>query len=139
MRIDPEEALETITVEVAYGNPQKQLIISLQVPLGTTAIEAVLLSKITEEFAAIDPVKDPMGIFSKPLDGKTRPEPQDYVLEAGDRIEIYRPLLIDPKQARLARAKESKEKAKEVGEKAKRKGQGTEKGKKAGKKKPATE
>ena len=46
-----------------------------------------------------------MGIFSQPLNGKVLPEPSDYILQSGDRIEIYRPLLIDPKQARLNRAK----------------------------------
>jgi len=49
-----------------------------------------------------------MGIFSRPLDGKGRPLPAEYVMSAGDRVEIYRPLLIDPKAARLDRAKTSR-------------------------------
>ena len=94
-----------IKVEVAYATPERQLIVPLNVPEGTTALEAVKQSKIAREFSEIDIDKDPMGIFSKPLDGKGRPKPDAYVMSAGDRVEIYRPLLIDPKAARLDRAK----------------------------------
>lgn len=104
--IDEETAM--IDVEVAYATPAKQLIIPLSVPVGTTAYEAVLLSGIQNEFEGISPDKDPMGIFSKLLDGKTRPTPRQYVLQSRDRVEIYRPLLIDPKQARLKRAARAK-------------------------------
>lgn len=97
-----------IAVEVAYATPERQLIIPLEVPLGTTALEAVRRSNIAAEFSEIDIEKDPMGIFSKPLDGKGRPTPDAYVLVAGDRVEIYRPLLIDPKAARLDRVKTSR-------------------------------
>ena len=99
---------EMIAVEVAYATPARQLLIPLQVPVGTTAYEAVLLSGIVNEFAGIDPESDPMGIFSKLLDGKVRPTPRENVLRARDRVEIYRPLLIDPKQARLQRADKAK-------------------------------
>ena len=51
-----------------------------------------------------------MGIFSKLLDGKGRPTAKEYVLQARDRVEIYRPLIIDPMQARLDRAQKAKEK-----------------------------
>lgn len=104
--IDEETAL--IDVEVAYATPAKQLIIPLSVPVGTTAYDAVLLSGILNEFEGINPDKDPMGIFSKLLDGKTRSTPRQYVLQSRDRLEIYRPLLIDPKQARLKRAGKAK-------------------------------
>jgi uncharacterized protein len=100
-----EDSDSTIRVEVAYATPQRQLIVPLDVPAGTTALEAVRQSNITAEFPQIDLDKDPMGIFSKPLDGKGRPKPDEYVMSAGDRVEIYRPLLIDPKAARLDRAK----------------------------------
>ena len=110
---DAEETL--IEVEVAYATPARQLIIKLQVPLGTTAYEAVLLSKISETFGDIDPDHAPMGIFSRRLDGKTRPLPQEYTLQSRDRVEIYRPLLIDPKEARLLRASKVKKKAQEPG------------------------
>ena len=96
---------KTIGVEVAYATPEKQLIIAVEVPEGSSAFEAVLKSGIAEEFDAIDINNDPMGIFSQPLNGKALPEPKDYILQPRDRVEIYRPLLMDPKQARLNRAK----------------------------------
>ncbi len=109
---DPDEdASKLISVEVAYATPEKQLILPLQVPLGTSAYEAVKLSNICAEFSGINIEEDPMGIFSKPLDGKGRPKPKEYELCAGDRVEIYRPLLIDPKRARLDRAKSAKAEA----------------------------
>jgi len=94
-----------IQVEVAYATPEHQLIIAVEVPEGCTALEAVEQSGIAERFDTINIYQDPMGIFSQPLNGKVLPEPSDYILQARDRIEIYRPLLIDPKQARLNRAK----------------------------------
>jgi len=97
-----------IPVEVAYATPERQLIIALNVCAGTTALEAVRQSGIAQEFDQIDLEQDSMGIFSKPLDGKGRPTPREYILEPGDRVEIYRPLQIDPKQARLARAARKK-------------------------------
>ena len=103
-----EDETERIPVEVAYATPGKQLIIALDVPLGTTAYEAVMLSSITDEFSSIDPEADPMGIFSRVLDGKNRPTPREYVLRARDRVEIYRPLPMDPNMARLKRAESSK-------------------------------
>ena len=95
---------ELIEVEVVYATAEKQRIISLQVIRGTTAFHAALKSGITREFTGIDLEHAPMGIFSVPLNGKNLPLPQQYVLQHRDRVEIYRPLQIDPKQARLARA-----------------------------------
>jgi hypothetical protein len=99
---------ELISVEVAYAAPEKQLILQIDVAVGTTAFEAVELSGIVNEFETIDLNKDAMGIFSKVLDGKNMPWPKEYILKARDRVEIYRPLTIDPKQARLARAEKTK-------------------------------
>ncbi len=102
----------TIRVEVAYALPERQCIVVLNVPHGTTAFEAVIKSGITAEFPDIDPDNADMGIFSHNLDGKSLPLPRDYRLQAGDRVEIYRPLLLDPKEARLLRAARLKLKAK---------------------------
>jgi putative ubiquitin-RnfH superfamily antitoxin RatB of RatAB toxin-antitoxin module len=99
-----DQESRSIVVEVAYATPEKQKIISLTVPEGCTAYNAVIESGIVNEFPAINLDKDPMGIFSRPLNGKGQPLPKDYVLQEGDRVEIYRPLQIDPKQARLQRA-----------------------------------
>jgi len=87
-------------VEVAYARPDKQEIIPVQVPDGTTAVEAVRLSGITEIFPEIDADSIDMGIF-----GKVIKKPAEHELRDGDRVELYRPLQIDPKQARLNRAK----------------------------------
>ena len=97
-------APEQITVEVAYALAERQRIIALQVPRGCSAREAARLSGITREFPDIDLDSADMGIFGKALDGKLLPLPDAYVLNPRDRVEIYRPLLIDPKAARQARA-----------------------------------
>jgi hypothetical protein len=91
-------------VEVAYARPDKQEIVPVQVPEGTTAIEAVKLSGITAIFPEIDADSIDMGIF-----GKVIKKPADHELRDGDRVELYRPLQIDPKQARLNRAKKKSE------------------------------
>jgi uncharacterized protein len=100
---------ERIRVEVAYALPDRQKIIELMVPSGTTALEAVRQSGIAREFHGLDPEQADMGIFAKVLDGKTLPAPSEYVLEAGDRVEIYRPLQVDPKAARLQRAEKARQ------------------------------
>ncbi|EMP55328.1 hypothetical protein MSNKSG1_11793 [Marinobacter santoriniensis NKSG1] len=87
-------------VEVAYARPDKQEIIPVDVPEGTTALEAVKLSGITALFPEVDPDSNDMGIF-----GKVVKDPAAHELRDGDRVELYRPLKIDPKQARLNRAK----------------------------------
>lgn len=89
-----------ISIEVAYARPDKQEIVSVQVPRGTKALEGVKLSGITGIFPEVDPDTIDMGIF-----GKVIKSPADHELRDGDRIELYRPLKIDPKQARLNRAK----------------------------------
>lgn len=86
-----------ITVEVAYAQPDQQRIIALQVAEGTTIEAAIQLSGILMLFPEIDLTKQKVGIFSKP-------KPLSEILRDGDRIEIYRPLLIDPKEARRKRA-----------------------------------
>ena len=93
-----------LLVEVAYALPDKQRIVSLRVPSGTTARQVVRLSGIVNEFPEIDPESATLGIFSRVLDGKLNQHPDTYVLCENDRVEIYRALQIDPKQARLARA-----------------------------------
>lgn len=94
-----------IPVEVAYAMPERQRLISLEVAEGCSALEAVRQSGIQEEFPELDLEAVPMGINSRRLDGKSLPVPADYRLREADRVELYRPLLIDPKQARLQRAR----------------------------------
>jgi len=92
---------QTIAVEVAYALPDRQKIIALNLPLGVTAFEAVQRSGIVELFDGIDLEEAKMGVFGKAI------KPREYLLREGDRVEIYRPLLVDPKAARKARAEKS--------------------------------
>lgn len=92
-----------IHIEVAYATPRRQAILKLDVPAGTTLLEAVKLSEITREFPEIDLATATMGVW-----GKAEKKPADRVMQDGERIEIYRPLLIDPKEARRNRANKDK-------------------------------
>ena len=90
---------EGISVEVAYALPDRQRIIRLAVPAGTTMLEAVRLSRIVEHFPELDIDNSAMGIF-----GKAEARPAERVLQEGERVEIYRPLIADPKEIRKQRA-----------------------------------
>lgn len=94
-----------INVEVAYALPTEQKIIVLQVEEGTTVYDAVVRSRIAELYNQIDINSDPMGIFSRAIK-----DPKAEVLREGDRVEIYRPLIADPKEVRARRAAEAKAK-----------------------------
>ena len=93
---------ETIKVEVAYALPDKQAIVAVDVSPGTTALEAARQSGITEKFEGIDLDNAKLGIFSKVVS-------PTQVLREGDRVEVYRPLVADPKEVRKARAARAKE------------------------------
>lgn len=92
-------------IEVAYALPEEQVLISLDVEQGTTAEQAVKLSGILEKFAEIDLSKNKMGIFGKVAKS-------DQVLRDKDRVEIYRPLIADPKESRRKRAEKKETKKK---------------------------
>lgn len=92
-----------IPVEVTYALPDKQKLIALHVAPGTTMFEAVQQSGIAGYFPELDIEHASMGIFSK-----VEANPKTRVLQAGERVEIYRPLLIDPKDNRKARAQQAK-------------------------------
>ncbi|MAD44393.1 MAG: RnfH family protein [Oceanospirillaceae bacterium] len=94
---------DTIRVEVAYALPQKQKILALDVEPGTTLLEAVKQSGIEHEFPDLNLDEAKYGVF-----GKATRTPDADVLQEGDRVEIYRPLIIDPKQARANRAAKAK-------------------------------
>jgi putative ubiquitin-RnfH superfamily antitoxin RatB of RatAB toxin-antitoxin module len=101
---------QTINVEVAYAKPEKQVLLSVRVKPGTTLIEAIRLSGVLEQFPEIDLAAAKFGIFSKISAPET-------VLRELDRIEIYRPLIADPKESRRKRAdkKHAREEAKDAG------------------------
>ena len=88
-----------ISIEVAYATPKKQKILLLEVPVGTSVYDGARMSSINAEFPEIDLDVAAMGLF-----GKAVKQPKTELLKQGDRIEIYRPLLIDPKAARANRA-----------------------------------
>lgn len=98
-----------IRVEVAYALADRQEIIALDVPPGTTAYDAVVRSGIAGRFPGmIDPETIPMGIYSKVL-----PSPRSHLLAEGDRVELYRPLTADPKDSRKERAQKTRLKREE--------------------------
>jgi putative ubiquitin-RnfH superfamily antitoxin RatB of RatAB toxin-antitoxin module len=94
---------ELIRVEVAYAKPDRQKIIELDVAPGTTMDQAARASGIREHFPEIDLDQAHMGIF-----GELEKNPAERVLREGERVEIYRPLKMDPKELRRARAKEKR-------------------------------
>ncbi|MEX1670473.1 RnfH family protein [Zhongshania guokunii] len=90
---------KTIHVEVAYALPDKQRIVALELPEGTTVRAAALQSGLDKQFVELDLSAVDLGVFGK---GVSKPEEQ--VLKNGDRVEIYRPLIVDPKEVRKQRA-----------------------------------
>lgn len=97
-----DEAL--IRVEVVYALPGRQCLVPLAVPRGTSMLEAARLSGIDTAFDGLDLASAPMGVF-----GRVEAEPATRVLRDGERVEIYRPLEVDPKAARRARARRPRE------------------------------
>jgi putative ubiquitin-RnfH superfamily antitoxin RatB of RatAB toxin-antitoxin module len=95
-------ASDTIKVEVAYALPEKQAILVVEVPSGTTVLEAAQRSGITAQFEGIDLDNAKFGIFGAIV-------APGQVLREGERVEIYRPLIADPKEVRKARAARAKE------------------------------
>jgi putative ubiquitin-RnfH superfamily antitoxin RatB of RatAB toxin-antitoxin module len=92
-----------IPVEVAYALPDRQEIVMLEVLPGTTAREAAQQSGIERLFPGLDLDASELGIFGKVVKGDQR-------LRAGDRVEVYRGLIADPKEVRKRRAAEARDK-----------------------------
>ena len=93
-----------LNIEVAYAEPGKQSLLAFQVACGTTARQAVLQSALVTEFPHVDFAAAPIGIFGKKVKDSAP-------LREGNRVEVYRALLIDPKEnrRRKAAAKQKKE------------------------------
>lgn len=96
-----ELAGDLIAVEVAYATPKKQHLLTLNVPAGCTVEQAIERSGICDMCPEIDLQAQKVGIWSKAV----KP---DQVLQERDRVEIYRALIADPKEARRKRAQEAK-------------------------------
>jgi putative ubiquitin-RnfH superfamily antitoxin RatB of RatAB toxin-antitoxin module len=88
-------------IEVVYAGPAGQALVELEVPPGTTVAQAVRASGFAERFPGIDPALPAVGVFGE----RVSPE---RVLEDGERVEIYRPLVADPKEARKKKAARQK-------------------------------
>jgi len=95
--------VESINVEVAYATPKKQIIRAVNVDAGTTLGAAIVQSGIMMDFLDLELELEEakVGIFGKAAAMTT-------VLSDGDRVEIYRPLIADPKEVRRKRAAEGK-------------------------------
>lgn len=100
---------ETISVEVVYPLPQKQEIFTVRLAVGATVRQAIEASGVQQKYPEIDLTKNKLGVFAKLV----KP---DALLRDKDRVEIYRPLIADPKEVRKQRAAEGKVMKKGAGE-----------------------
>ena len=99
--ITQDDSSNEITIEVIYALPAEQNIITIRVNKTCKVKHAIEKSGVLEKYPEIDLDEEKLGIFSKKC---TLNDP----LHDWDRIEIYRPLIIDPKQARKNRAEKNK-------------------------------
>ncbi len=95
-----QKTVPMINIEVAYATPERQKIIKCKVAEGTTVLDAAKQSGITDIFLDLDLDNADFGSWSKP-------KPATSTVTEGQRIEIYRPLLADPKESRRKRAEKS--------------------------------
>ena len=87
-----------ISVEVAFATPDRQVVIPLNVPVGSTLRDALRLSCIETMFPEFDFNRLKLGVFGKVC-------ADDHLLSEHDRVEVYRPLILTPQEARRQRAK----------------------------------
>jgi putative ubiquitin-RnfH superfamily antitoxin RatB of RatAB toxin-antitoxin module len=92
---------DMLNIEVVYAMPDVQMLLKRSVPAGTTVADAIRASGMLDKHPEIDLDRNKLGIFGK----LTKP---DALLRDKDRIEIYRPLIADPKEVRRKRAEEGK-------------------------------
>ena len=92
---------DLLAIEVAYALPDRQSLLRLDVPAGTTVEQAVQRSGLLEQYPDIDLAAAAVGIFGKQVPATTE-------VKSGDRVEVYRPLIADPKAARRKRAAKAK-------------------------------
>lgn len=92
----------TVNVEVVFGLPKKQSLLALKVSSGSTVLEAIEASGIQKIYAEIDLKENKVGVWNKACK-------LTDILNDGDRVEIYRPLIADPKEVRKRRAEKAKE------------------------------
>lgn len=88
-----------VDIDVVYAAVDRQVLLQVKVPAGTSLRDVVRMSGIAEYFPQLLLAECPLGIF-----GKVVADADVRVVQPGDRIEIYRPLLADPKEVRRQRA-----------------------------------
>ena len=93
--------IEQMNIEVVYALPHEQVLLKVQAAQGATVVEAIRLSGVLEKHPEIDLSKNKLGIYGKLSNA-------DAVLRDKDRVEIYRPLIADPKEIRRQRAQAGK-------------------------------
>ncbi|WP_340611376.1 RnfH family protein [Xenorhabdus bharatensis] len=93
--------MSEINIEVIYALPERQYLRNVKLPQGATVEQAIMASGLLELRGDIDLTKNKIGIYS-------RPAKLADILEEGDRVEIYRPLIADPKEMRRKRAERAK-------------------------------
>jgi len=98
-----------IQVEVAYARPDEQIVLAVEAPEGATLEQVILLSRLQERCPDLDLKTVKVGVFGKL-------SKLSAAVRAGDRVEIYRPLIADPKAVRKQRAAEGKRMRKGGGE-----------------------
>ncbi|MGI9283555.1 MAG: RnfH family protein [Endozoicomonas sp.] len=101
-RSEPGEE-SRVSIEVAYAKPEDYRILTVEVKEGTSVLDAARQSGMQSFFSEIDWNSVKLGIF-----GKAVIRPADQSVKEGDRIEIYRPLIADPKEVRKKRAEKAK-------------------------------
>lgn len=84
-----------VPIEVAHARPDRQWVLPLVVPVGTTVRAAVLASPLGRDCPGLDVATAPLGVWGERV-------PDDRVVRAGDRVEVYRELARDPRAARRA-------------------------------------
>jgi len=110
IKLEPA-ANDILRIEVVYALPERQKVVSLRLPAGSTVQQAVEQSGLLVTHPEIDLVQNKLGIYAKLV----KP---DTSLRDRDRVEIYRPLIADPKEVRRKRAAEDKAMRKGGGDKA---------------------
>lgn len=99
--VNSEQPSQRLSVEVAYALRDRQVLIALDMEAGSTVRGAIERSGLLAQFPEIDLVQDQVGVFGKLVE-------LDTLLRDGDRVEIYRPLIADPRDARREKVRRSK-------------------------------
>lgn len=96
---------DMLRIEVAFATPERQQTVAIEVPRGTTIAEAVASSGLAAAFPTFDFHALPKGVWGQK-------QPESHTVKEGDRVEIYRPLIKQPMDARRERAEKKRQEKK---------------------------